>query len=343
MKKRFCILLLAALLILTGCGIQVEETEKKFIAVVSKEDGGAFWNTVLIGAEDAALENGYGLTFRGPAEPGLSGLEEQRKIVELALENNASAIVLAAAGAGYDDLLIEAHNRQIPVVALDSGIYQSDLSKLKGKKQSPVVASVYLNNRKAAALAAESLYKEIRQDIILSRIPYAVGILQHDGSATGMERTQGFISTFTELADGDPETKGKFRFLVEACTSGAEDAYVKALHSLKRQGARGIFLTNQFAVDQVYEEIRGNRGSYAQMVFVGFDSGKRQISWIRDPHMPRLVGSVAQDAYLMGYKAVTQCVNALEARGVTAFVEIPGAWYDRENIEEMIGKQIVFE
>ena len=96
-------------------------------------------------------------------------------------------------------------------------------------------------------------------------------------------------------------------------------------------------------VNQVYELIEQSQGEYEHMSFVGFDGGDQQLSWIRSSSKPRLIGSVTQDAYQIGYQAVQQCVNALEARGVTAFVMLPGAWYDAENLDSMIARNLVEE
>ena len=334
--------LLLLSLTLSGCVKVVENQERKIIAVAAKKDSGSFWNAVLSGAEDAASENGYGLTFRGPETDGQDGLEEQKEIIRLAMENHAVGLLVAAVGPGLADLMEDAFERNIKVIQLDSGLFDSDSYYLKKHKISPVIASVYTNNEKAAAINAEHLFSAVRQDIAGSLVPYVVGVLQHDLSPSGRDRAKGFVDAFEALAEEDPETRGKYRIEVVKCSTDRDNNYGKALEKLRKKGVRAVFLTNQEAVNQVYDQIRNCPLRYDYILFTGFDSGKKQVEWMRSTEGPKLLGSVTQDAYALGYNAALQCVNGMEARGVTAFVEIPAAWYDKENLEEMQIKNLVF-
>lgn len=328
---------------LGGCVSIVENTEPNVIAVISKDDEGSFWHGALAGAEDAALQNGYAITFRGPEHTGREGVADQKKILQLALNNDVCGMVVAAVGPGLMEEMEAADERNMPVVQFDSGLYPLDLVRLKNEKQNPIIASVYTHNRKAGALAAEGMFRKIRRDITLSMIPYVVGVIQHDMSPAGENRTQGFLERFRELADADPETAGKYELKLHKCVSGKDKTYVRAMDSLAEHRARAIFLTNQDAVEQIYDEIIVQPGKYDYLVFVGFDAGHKQISWMRSNLGAKLLGSVTQNSYEMGYNAVLQCINGLEARGVTAFVELSGAWYDPDNLEEMLSRNLVYE
>ena len=134
----------------------------------------------------------------------------------------------------------------------------------------------------------------------------------------------------------NPETRGKYKFDIQVRSSAARSNYVHALRHLQEAGADAVFMTSGDVVDQVAEEITKNRTPYEQMIFTGFDAGDRQMNWMRSDLKPILIGSVTQDAYALGYHAILQCINGLEARGVTAFVEIPGIWYNRYNLEQMM-------
>ena len=343
MRRILALLLCTVLLSLAGCVPVVDNTQPRVIAVISKKDGGSFWDSVLAGAEDAGLQNGYGITFRGPETDGPQGVKAQRDLLDLAVSNEAEAIVFCAAGAGFEDKMAEIDRLNIPVVQFDSGLYPKDIAKLKMQKQYPVIASVYTNHYQAGALNAEHLFEAIRAEIARSMVPYAVGVLQHDMSTAGEERAQGFLHRFTELADADPDTKEKYTIQHVKCTSDPGKCYVDALDSLQKKGVRAVFLTNQDAVDQVYDAITDNPHKYDYMVFTGFDSGKKQLAWLKNPAGPRLIGSVAQNPYELGYNAVLQAVNGLEARGVTAFVEIPAHWYDADTVEDLLDRNIISE
>ena len=339
-------LLLLSLLV-TGCGVVEEHEELKVIAVIAKGDNTAFWQAVLVGAEDAALENGYRITFRGTDAMGQESMEQQQRIMQLALDNEACGIVVASCGEGLGEQLEIAFDRDIPVIQFDSGVWPSDYASLKRKKKNPVVASVYTKDREAAHMSAEHLFDNVWRHISgvrdPYREPYVVGIIQHDLSPSGQNRTEGFIERFTELAEMNPETRGKYKIIPIVRSSSARSNYVKALQRLYEEGVDAVFMTSGDVVDQVYEEIMKTGDRYADVVFTGFDAGNRQLNWMRSDQKPLLVGSVTQDAYSLGYNAVIQCVNGMEARGVTAFVELDGIWYNRYNLEEMMEKGLIEE
>ena len=345
MVKSSVVLIFSAImtLCLGGCVSIVENTEPDVIAVISKNDKGSFWHGALAGAEDAALENGYAITFRGPEVTGREGVKNQKELIQLALDNKVRGIVIAAAGPGLMEQMDMADSRDLPVIQFESGLHPLDLSRLKQEKKNPVIASVYTHNRKAGALAAEELFRKIRRDISLSMIPYVVGVIQHDMSAAGENRAQGFLERFRELADEDPETVGKYNLVLHKCVSEKNNTYVRALNSLMEQRVRAVFLTNQDTVEQIYDEICVHPGKYDYLVFTGFDAGLKQIHWMRSDLGAKLIGSVTQNSYDIGYHAILQCINGLEARGVTAFVELSGVWYEPENLDEMISKNLVYE
>ena len=58
---------------------------------------------------------------------------------------------------------------------------------------------------------------------------------------------------------------------------------------------------------------------------------------------PKLVGAVAQDSFQIGYQAVEQAVFALEGQQVSEKVDISGAWWNADNVDEMIKNNLVYE
>ena len=96
MKKLIALLtvFVLATAMLVGCG-GGEVADKGTIAVVAKGESHAFWQSVKAGAEAAGAKYGYNITFRGPASESAKDLPSQMEMVQTALSNNASAIVLA--------------------------------------------------------------------------------------------------------------------------------------------------------------------------------------------------------------------------------------------------------
>ncbi|MBQ4543267.1 MAG: substrate-binding domain-containing protein, partial [Clostridia bacterium] len=212
MKKVLSIILAVALLTvaLAGCGGTGTDTGDKTIAVVAKGESHAFWQSVKAGAEAAGAKYGYKITFRGPASESAKDLPSQMEMVQTALSNNASAIVLATIGEGFVDLLTQAKDSNIPVVQFDSGIWANDVAALDAADKNPLVAHVATSNYLAAGTVAENFFAAIKEDIAAAD-NYIVGVIQHDETQTGIDRAAGFIDKFQELADADASTKGKYK------------------------------------------------------------------------------------------------------------------------------------
>lgn len=344
----------SVILALTACGSSKTQApadseavpsasgNKQTIAVVAKGESHAFWQSVKAGATDAAAKYGYQITFRGPASESAKDIPSQMEMVQSALSNNASALVLATIGEGYVDLLKQADDKKIPVVQFDSGIWTADVDSLDSAGKNPIVSSVATSNEVAAALAAEHFFEAIKSDITNSD-KYIVGVIQHDETQTGIDRAKGFIDKFTELADADAGIKGKCIVEKEVKPGDADNAYKTALEALYEKGANAIFMSNEGVVKQVYDAISAAGSKYDRLKFCGYDAGSKQIEWIKKSTGPKLVGAVAQDSYQIGYQAVEQAAFALEGKEVTESVSIGGAWWDSTNVDEMIAKNLVYE
>ena len=326
----------------TPASSAAEASGSKVIGVVAKGESHAFWQAVKAGAEDAAAKYGYTVTFRGPASESAKDLPSQMEMVQTALSNKVSGLVLATIGEGFTDMLTQAYDSKIPVVQFDSGIWAKDVEALDAAGKNPIISSVATSNRDAAAVAAENFFAAIKEDIAASD-KYVVGVIQHDQTQTGVDRAGGFTDKFKELADADAATKGKYTIETEIKDGDANNAYVTALEALYEKGAKAVFMCNEGVVKQVSDAIAAAGGKYDELKFCGFDAGTKQIQWIKAEAGAKLVGSVAQDSYNIGYNSVEQCINAIEGKTVEEKVAIAGAWYDSTNIDEMIQKNLVYE
>ena len=311
-----------------------EPESKGTIAVVSKGESHAFWQAVKAGAERAAYENGYKLTFQGPASESESEIPSQITMLQTALSrDDIQAIVLATIGTGFADELLEAYDRGIPVVEFDSGLYGGGADITPGKD--PTVGSVATNNKMLGALAAEKFFGYLREKRIIVD-GYKVGIIQHDMTQIGTDRATEFAEKIQKLA----KSKG---FRIETMiVQGYWGEYANSLVRLDQWGADAIFMTNEAVVNEVFDEIVRNTANYKDILFCGADAGTRQYDWIKDAgrNYPLLVGSVAQDSYSIGYEAVMMAIAKLEGKAV-ADVGIAGVWCNAENID-MLKDQCIF-
>ena len=336
MKKLIAVLLVLVMVAgLVAC-TPADEGEKT-IAVIAKGETHAFWQAVKAGAEAAGKEAGYKVTFQGPTSESESEVPNQRNMVQTALNNpNVKAIVLATIGTGFVDELTTAFEKGIPVVEFDSGLYANGADITEGKD--PTIGLVATDNKKAGELVAENFYAYLKAQGVLVN-GYKVGIIQHDSSATGLDRAGGFEAKIKELAAADSITLD-INLQVKQNNAGE---YKLALSSLKEWGAQAIYMTNEGVVNEVYPEVKDQVDTYKNILFCGFDCGTNQYDWIKDggASCALLVGSVAQDSYTIGYESVKLAIAKLEGKEVKD-VGIGGAWYTKENIDELKDKNVFY-
>ena len=345
--KKLIALLLALVMVLslaacagTGSENNGGETAKKTIAVIAKGESHAFWQAVKAGALKAAQEKGYELTFQGPADESPASVSNQMTMVQTALTNNVSGIVLATIGSGFGEMLTQAYDKKIPVVTFDSGLRAPE-DVTEGKN--PIVAHVATDNKAAASIAGEKMFEAIKADIAAASadVPYIVGYIQHDETATGYDRAAGFAEKFAALADADETTKGKYKIEKEIKPGDSVGVYKEALEALYEKGVKAVFMTNEGVAKQVYDAAKAAEGKYDNVIFTGFDAGTKQVTWIKNNDTPTILGAVAQDSIQMGYEAVMQCIAAIEG-GTPTDKLIDGTWYNTDSVVEMIEKDLAY-
>ncbi len=340
MKKLTKVLALVLALVLCSsifmaCG--KKGGENGTIAVIAKGETHAFWQAVKAGAEDAGAKYGYSVTFRGPTAESEEYVGSQREMVQSALNNqDVKAIVIATIGLGFADELVSAYDKGLPVVEFDSGLYSGGADITEGKD--PTIGGVATDNFAAAGVAAENFYAYLKAQNVLAD-GYKVGIIQHDSTATGIDRAGGFKEKIEALAAADGY---ELQINVQVKANNAGE-YKLGLTALKEWGAQAIFMTNEGVVNEVFPEVSDNAAAYKDILFCGFDAGTNQYNWIKDngAKYALLVGSVAQDSYNIGYKAVELAAKKLAGEAV-ADVGIAGRWYNADNIDELKDQNIFY-
>ena len=337
LTKIFAVVLAIALCsCLFACG-GANTDIKGTIAVVAKGETHAFWQAVKAGAEQAGKDYGYNVTFRGPTAESEEYVNSQREMVQAALNTkDIKAIVLATIGLGFGDELTAAYDKGLPVVEFDSGLYSGGADITAGKD--PTIGGVATDNYAAAGVAAENFYAYLKAQNVLVN-GYKVGIIQHDSTSTGIDRAGGFKDKIVALAKADGITLD-VNVQVKANNAGE---YKLGLTALKEWGAQSIFMTNEGVVNEVFPEISDNAATYKDILFAGFDAGTNQYNWIKDngATYALLVGSVAQDSYSIGYRAVELAAKKLAGEAV-ADVGIAGRWYNASNIDELKEQNIFY-
>ena len=108
-----------------GTGSGAADSEKPYIAIISKGFQHQFWQAVKLGAEQQAAKDGVTITFEGPATE--SEVENQMTMLSNALAKKPAALGFAALDSkAAAPVLQQFKDANIPVVAFDSGV-ESDI------------------------------------------------------------------------------------------------------------------------------------------------------------------------------------------------------------------------
>jgi ribose transport system substrate-binding protein len=290
--------------------------EEVSIALVSKGFQHQFWQAVQQGAEEAAEEYGASITFEGPDSE--SDVAVQIDMLQTALDRGPDAIGFAALDSqAAAPLMDEAAERDIPVIAFDSGV-DSDVP----------LTTATTDNEAAAALAAEHMVEEIGGE-------GQVGLVVHDqSSVTGVERRDGFVDYIEENAP-DVEIvdiqygEGDHLQSTDIATTMMQ-AYpdLAGLYGSNEGSAIGV-------VNAVNELDRGG-----EITVIGFDSGQDQINAIEDGVM---AGAITQNPVGIGYETVKAAVMALDGEELPEVIDTGFFWYDADNIDDEEIQAVIYE
>ena len=325
-----------------------EETtgEKMYIPVMAKGFQHQFWQAVAKGSEDAAKDLGVEIYFDGPASE--TEIDAQVNMVKTELAKNPKAMALAALSTdAVTEILEECAEKNIPVIGFDSGV--------PGDTTGAVKATACTNNESAAAIAAEKFNEN--ETVVeamknaTSDNPVIIGCLSQDAvSASVTGRTTGFVNEMAKIAEtyqpGKVSIEGHAKWekkvdapaiIIEVAISATTEATAvqTAANSLLGMNPVAIFCSNEGAVTGFLAAVSDGEdlaegGKYAGLVVAGFDAGAAQKNAVRQGWF---YGSVTQDPYQMGYKAVELAVSASQGKTV-ANVDTGSHWYDKSNITD---------
>ena len=317
-----------------------------YIPVMAKGFQHQFWQAVKTGAEAAAKDLGVEIYFDGPASE--TEIDAQVNMVKNELAKNPKAIALAALSTeAVTEILEECAEKGIPVIGFDSGVPDD--------KTGAVKATASTNNENAAALAAtkfgENADLVAKMQAATPENPVVIGCLSQDAvSASVTGRTTGFVNKMKEIAEtyqpGKVSVEGHTKWEAKvddaaiiirveiSATTEATSLQTSANSLLATKGIAAIFCSNEGAVVGLLSatadgEDLADGGKYADLVVAGFDAGTAQKNAIRNGWF---YGSVTQDPYQIGYKAVELAVKAANGEAV-ADVDTGAQWYNAENID----------
>jgi ribose transport system substrate-binding protein len=315
----------AAALILAGCASDGgsagadggDEGGTPYIALVSKGFQHQFWQAVKSGAEQAAEEFDVEITFEGPDTE--ADVDQQIQMLQTALDKSPAAIGFAALDSkAADPLLQQAKNSGIPVIAFDSGV-DSDIP----------LTTAATDNLAAAGEAAKHMADAIGNE-------GKVALVVHDQtSVTGQQRRDGFVDYMEENEPNIEIVDIQYGGGDQAESADLAKAIIAAHPDLK-----GIYGSNEGSAIGVVQAVKELAIDPAQLVVVGFDSGKAQMDAIRDGLM---FGAITQNPVGIGYETVKAAVEAIDGKDLPETIDTGYYWYDASNIDDEEIQAVLYE
>ncbi|MGV3651962.1 MAG: ABC transporter substrate-binding protein [Devosia sp.] len=282
-----------------GFGAPAMAQDKPDIALISKGFQHQFWQAVKAGADKAAAEFNVNVTFEGPDSE--TQVDRQIDMLAAALSRNPDAIGFAALDSqAATPLLQQAKDRNIPVIAFDSGV-DSDIP----------LTTATTDNVAAAALAADKMAELIGGS-------GKVAVVAHDQtSRTGIDRVDGFVN---RIKEAHPNIE------VVAVQYGGGDhlqsTEITKSILLANPDLKGIFGANEGSAIGV---VNGKRELGSSIVVIGYDSGAQQKQAITEGVMN---GAITQNPVGIGYETVKAAVAALKGETLEPVIDTGFYYYD---------------
>jgi ribose transport system substrate-binding protein len=284
-----------------GDGGAAEETLT--LAVIPKSTGGEFWETVEVGANDAAKELGVDIKWEGALTE--TEISEQKKIIENMINLGVDGIALAPLNAASMQKDVEsAVAAGIPVVIFDSAV--------EGDAHTSFVAT---DNPAGGGLGAKYLAESMKgptKKVVLLRFI--------QGTASTEQRAEGFLNEASK-AGFDVATDV---YIEDATVAGAKKTATNVLEGYVQDGklaVDGIFacnLTASLGMAAALDDLRKSGVNTDSVVFAGFDSSPRLVEELQAGNVDALI---VQNPQKMGRLAVETLVKHLRKESVDPFID----------------------
>jgi ribose transport system substrate-binding protein len=285
------------------------------IALIIKATDSDFWQYVIIGGQNYALDNPdqAKVTTYGP--PSEADIDKQVAILENVVANKPDAIVIASTSSDATVPAIErAVSEGIPVVTIDNKV-----------NTDKVAAHFATNNLVGGALAATQLVDFIKASG--RPLQGSVGVISAmAGIQVLTDRDTGFTNKLKELAPNVKilQTRYTDNDIVKAL-SAAEDMITSEGDNLL-----GIFADNNHTGDGVARAIT-ERKLEGKVSVTAFDSDPEEVSALKTGAIGALI---LQDPYGMGYKGVQAAVTLLDGGTVAKYVDTGVTAVTKTNMDQ---------
>lgn len=264
-------------------GAENGETNKHYVAVITKSTTSAFWKSVFSGANAAGTEYNLTLTVEGPENE--EDYQTQNEMIARVADNGAEVIVFSAvdyqANAGAIDAAAE---QGVKIVVIDSDVDSAQVS-----------SRISTDNYEAGRMAGRAVLASAQEEL-------NVGIVNFDkNSANGQQREAGF----REILEEDERVR-----IVDAINvlSTTEDSQERTCEMLREHPEINVIATfNEWTSLGVGYAIR-EMGLKEETMVVAFDSNVVSVGMLETGEVDALI---VQNPYAMGYLGVECAYNLI--------------------------------
>jgi len=300
-------------LLMALCLMLPNAVSAETLVVIPKGVMFPFWQSVCLGATDAARKHGTTLVWRGPRVE--NKIDAQRYIIDLYTDREVEAIVVAPSHAKRLNQSIErAVSKGIKVVVIDSPVTTSSMDSY-----------IATENYEAGKLGAKLLLKSLRPGgkvLLMGNVP---------GNASTDRREKGFIDHMRDVASESLVMPVTFN---EGTYTSAIRAAESALSA--NPEISGIFAVNEVSSVAILDWLIQNQSDH--IPFIAFDYSANLEKGIISGRIDALI---AQSPYQMGYLGVEMALKAVRGEQVVSKVESPVFVLTKDNIKTAeIVKQI---
>lgn len=287
----------------TGC-FWPQAAAAQTVLVIPKGVMFSFWQSVCVGASDAAQENGVEMIWRGPRVE--NKVEAQQYILDMYVDRSVDAVVVAPSHASRLNGAIErAVAKGTEVVVIDSPVTTTAMSSY-----------ISTENYEAGRLGAELLLKDVQPKakvLLMGNVP---------GNASTDRREQGFVDYMKENAPHVSIITTHFN----------EGTYTSAMYAAEHilsstRDLDGVFAVNEVSSVAVLDWFTIHPES--RVPFIAFDHSSK----LEEGLVAGAIDSIiAQSPYLMGYLGVEAATQAIQGKKLEKRVVSPTFVISRKSL-----------
>ncbi len=317
MKKTFLAAASAVALALTACSMGAGDSDaggstgaangdKVKVGVILKTLSSEYWSYVAAGVKAAEKDLDVTVQLQGPASE--TAYDEQNNMIETMLaDNSIQALVISPLQP--DSVVSVLGGTEKPILFVDTDAdYDKKLSYI-GTGNEPAAKSGGVEAAKVAGEGAKAAW---------------IGGVQ--GNTTSDAREAGFIAG---LKEGGVET------VVKQYGEGLADKAASLMENIltSNPDLKVVVANNDEMASGAAKAAKA--AGRDDMVIFGFDGIQAGVQNVIDGNV---AGTVAQDPYGMGYKAVEAAVKAAKGEKLEEFIDTGSTVVTKDNAEEYLGK-----